>query len=84
MSMRGVVAAINKNRGMVAIETDNGFTIIELLGDDSMEVGNKICWENDTGLGSETYQNISKGIQFEVYVQNHWVPEHQLRQQLLF
>lgn len=82
--LTGIVYAMNPRRGMVAIKTEEyDFTIIELLGDDDIELGDEMRWKNDTGLGGETYLNVSKGRRMEVYVQNHWVPEKQLRQQLL-
>jgi len=69
---------------MVAIETDaHDFTIIELLSDDDIELGDEMVWANDTGLGQETYQNVTKLKHMDVYVQNHWVPKNQVRQQLL-
>jgi hypothetical protein len=83
MSMRGHVFAMNPQRGMVAIETEGGFTIIELLSDDDIAIGDEMAWSDDTGLGSETYRNITKGTRMDVYVQNHWVPKNQLRHQLL-
>jgi hypothetical protein len=83
MKMNGVVHTINRKRGMVAIQTDGyGFTIIELLSDDEIDVGDRMHWENDTGLGDEKYRNVTKGTFMDVYVQNHWVTPAQLRQQL--
>lgn len=80
---KGRVAAANPSRGMVAIETeDGGFTIIELISDWDLEVGDDIAWANDYGLGSEVYRNLTKGVQFEVYVQNHDVNRSNLRAQL--
>lgn len=84
MAMQGIVAAMNLRRGMVAIETNGyGYTIIELLSGEDIQVGDQMAWANDTGMGSETYHNITKGTQMDVFVQNHWVPKRQLKQQLL-
>jgi hypothetical protein len=84
MSRSGIVAAINPRRGMVAIQTqDDDYTIIELLSDFQIEVGNKVCWVNDYALGSETYTNVTNGVSEEVYVQNHSVNSSNLRGQLL-
>jgi len=70
---------------MVAIATeDDGFTIIELLSEGEIEVGDSITWANGHGLGSEVYENLTKGSREEVYVQNHSVNQSSLRQQLLF
>lgn len=84
MRRTGVVAAMNPQRGMVAIATeDDGFTIIELLSHFDLDVGDSIAWANGYGLGSEVYENVSKGVREEVYVQNHAVSRANLRQQLL-
>ncbi len=85
MSRSGVVEAVNPHRGMVGIKTDDGgFTIIELLSDWNIEVGDEVGWANDYGLGSELYDNRTKGTRREVYVQNHDVSASLLRRQLLF
>lgn len=84
MAMNGTVAAINRRRGTVAIATEgHGYTIIELLGDDDIEVGDQMAWANDTGLGGEKYRNLTKRKAMDVCVQNHWVAPQHLRQQLL-
>jgi hypothetical protein len=85
MRRNGIVAAMNPSRGMVAIATeDDGYTIIELLAEFELEVGDEMTWENGHGLGSEIYKNVTKETSEEVYVQNHSVSKANLRQQLLF
>lgn len=75
---------MNAARGMVAIETDDdGFTIIELLSDWDLDIGDAVVWANGYGLGSELYENRTKRTRSEVYVQNHSVNRAILRQQLL-
>ena len=84
MNRYGTVAEINPQRGMVAISTeDDGFTIVELLGEWDIDVGDSIAWENGYGLGTEIYQNLTRRNQGQVYVQNHSVGPAILRQQLL-
>ena len=83
--MKGRVHSMNLRRGMVAIATEGyGFTIIELLGGDELEVGDLMEWSPDTGLGRQRYHNLTKNTVLDVFAQNHWVPLQQLRQQLLF
>jgi len=85
MRRSGTVTEINPARGMVAIATeDDGFTIIELLSDWDIEVGDSVGWADGYGLGSEVYENLTKGTREEVYVQNHGVSQANLRQQLMF
>ena len=85
MPRHGVVAAIKPARGMVAIATeDDGFTIIELLGEWDLEVGDDLRWDGDYGLGAEIYENLSKHSQAEVYVQNHAASQAYLPQQLRY
>lgn len=84
MQRNGVVTAINPNRGMVAIATeDDGFTIIELLSEFELEIGDSISWSNGYGLGHEVYKNLTKNCAEEVFVQNHAVNKASLRAQLL-
>lgn len=85
MRRNGKVVAMNPSRGMVAIETDDdGYTIIELLSDFELEIGDEMTWENGYGLGSQIYENITKSSRERVYVQNHAVTNANLRRQLLF
>lgn len=84
MSKTGIVEDININSGMVGIKTNEGYTIIELIEYGEIEIGDKISWNNETGLGSEIYKNISKNTTSEVYVQNHHVSNNNLRRQLLY
>jgi hypothetical protein len=82
--MKGVVHSINRNRGMVAIKTDDhGFTIIELLADERIDVGDCMEWINDTGCGHQKYTNHTKCAAMEVHVQNHWVNTEHVKEQLL-
>ncbi|HJX36668.1 MAG TPA: hypothetical protein VJ280_06890 [Dehalococcoidales bacterium] len=84
MQRSGTVAAINPNRGMVAIATeDDGFTIIELLSEFELEIGDSVTWSSGYSLGREIYKNLTKGSSEEVYVQNHVVSQANLRKQLL-
>ncbi|WP_234053627.1 MULTISPECIES: hypothetical protein [unclassified Xanthobacter] len=82
---KGTVVAKNPQRGMVALDTpDDGYTIIELLTDWNLEVGDVLTWQNGYGLGAEIYVNVTRGTRAEVYVQNHGVSRNAVRQQLLF
>jgi len=70
---------------MVAIATeDGGFTIIELLSEWSLELGDEIPWADRYGLGHESYRNVTQQTEEEVFVQNHEVSRTNLRAQLLF
>ena len=83
--MKGTIFEINENRGMVGVLTENGdFSIFELLSGDSVEKGDEVRWENDTGLGDEVITNLTQRESYEVYFQNHHVSKAQLRRQLLF
>jgi hypothetical protein len=74
MATRGKVRAINPQNGFVAIETEgNGFSIIELMGDDDIELGDEMWWQNDLAMGAQNYKNLTKGKIMQVFVQNHAV-----------
>ena len=83
--MKGVIKHINAPRGMVAVLTEDGsYSVFELLGGNSIEIGDVVSWKNDTGLGGEQITNHTQNERFEVYFQNHYVHQNQLRQQLLY
>lgn len=83
--MRGTVADINHQRGMVGVRTEMGdHSVFELLGEDEIHVGDKVSWTDDTANGDEMLTNHTTGHRFTVYFQNHWVTASQLRQQLLY
>jgi hypothetical protein len=83
--MKATVKHINANRGMVAALTEEGsYSIFELLGSDSVEIGDVVSWRGDTPLGGEPLRNLTQNSQFEVYFQNHHVHPDNLRQQLLY
>jgi len=81
--MTGTVVAINPVRGMVAVDTEEGYSIMEMLGDDPPEIGDQIRWEGDTPLGGEVVENLTQGIRYHAFFQNHHVIKAQLRDQLL-
>jgi len=82
--MEGRIIEINQQRGMVAVETEDGeFSVFELLGDE-VEVGDVVRWQGDHPLGGETIRNLTQGETIDVFFQNHCIPQGQLRQQLLY
>ena len=58
--------------------------MFEILGGNEVSVGDVVIWTGDTPLGRELLINQTSGERFEVYFQNHHVPQAQLRQQLLY
>ena len=81
--MVGIVKEINIKKDMCAIQTDDGYTIIETFGDD-IDEGDTIKWVSNEPLGHEKIKNITKNEIYEVYFQNHHVNESNLRKQLLY
>ena len=84
MRRSGRVAAMNLQRGMVAIATEDGdYTIIELTTDWELDIGDEVTWPDGYALGFETYQNLTRQTRCEVIVQSHDVSRSFLEQQLL-
>jgi hypothetical protein len=78
----GTITHVNPVRGMVAVKTEAGYSIFELLGDEPPAIGDEVRWKDDTALGGEMLENVTQGIRFEVYFQNHHVHPSHLRAQL--
>ncbi|MDO0944617.1 hypothetical protein [Chromohalobacter israelensis] len=67
--MRGKVIGINHNRGLIAIQVDEGdITVAEMLGGYSVELGDVIRGDLETVAG-ETFYNITKSEEMEVFVE---------------
>lgn len=81
--MKGTIHYINRNRGMVAVYTEHGYSIFELTSSGTVEVGDSVSWHEDTALGSGMVTNHTQGERYEVFFQNHHVNQSLLRQQLL-
>lgn len=83
MSREGTVTIVDRDQSAVVIAVQGqGFTIIELTSDWDIVVGDTIRWENDDALGFETYSNVTRGTDDEVFVQNHGVDESSMRLQM--
>lgn len=83
--MDGIIQAINRRRGIVAVQTTDGnFSVFELLSDDPVGLGDQVHWfQARSSLGSTLLTNLTQKEMFEVNFRNHEVPESQLRRQLL-
>jgi hypothetical protein len=82
MRRNGTIAIIDLDQSAVAIATGSGeYTIVEIDPAWRIEVGDAIEWENGEALGFETYENVSKGASGDVFVQNHYVGESEMRLQ---
>ena len=82
--MKGIVAETNPGRGMVAVKTEDAYSIFEVLGDDVPEVGTEVVWASVNPLGDEEILLGPERRSMSVYFQNHHVHQSQLRSQLLF
>lgn len=82
MSRSGKIAVIDLEQCAAAVRTADGeYTVIEIDPQWSLDIGDTIGWDNDDGLGFETYRNDSKGTEGDVFVQNHYVSEKAMRLQ---
>lgn len=67
--MKGNVRFLNLQNGLVAVETSEGFTVLELLECCAIDLGDEITGPLDSS-GTETLYNISKEEHFEVSIEN--------------
>ena len=82
MRRNGTITIIDPDQCAVAIATGpDEYTIIEIDPEWRIDVGDAIEWENGDGLGFETYENVSKGSNGDVFVQNHYVSGDAMRTQ---
>ena len=82
MSRQGTIAVIDREQAAIAIRTGDGeYTIVEVPDEWALDVGDVIAWDEDEGLGFDTYRNLGKGTEGDVFVQNHYVDEQAMRRQ---
>jgi hypothetical protein len=79
--MNGRVYAINREQALIAIETElHGFTIVELIGDADVEMGDEFSWDFELDTGTQTLSNVSANRTIEVTVRSHMVSRGAVRQ----
>lgn len=64
--MKGVIRAINSRNGRVAIETDFGYTVVDVVSLDGVELGAEVVGDLDDH-GAECF--ALNGCRLNVYVQ---------------
>ncbi len=69
--MKGVIAKIELNKGLVTVSTEDGFSIFEILTNDNFDVGDEVHWKEENPFGDCRIYNISQDEYCEVYFQNH-------------
>ena len=80
---KGTVHVTNPAGGMIALATGRQeFTIIK-ADTSRFSVGDRVEWDNDSGLGSQTYRNMTTGSASSVIVQNHCVQPRHVQKALL-
>ncbi|MCW2246220.1 hypothetical protein M2352_001811 [Azospirillum fermentarium] len=72
MQSTGAVIFISRNQGMVVVQHDDGFAVVELLGDEGeLEVGDRVSGDWDA-LGGETIRASRLQRNMDVYMQGSW------------
>ena len=67
--MKGIVRFLNLQNGLIAVETNEGFTVFEILQRCALEIGNGVTGPLDS-LGEETLYNVTKRESFDVWIEN--------------
>jgi len=81
--MNGRVYAMNREKSLVAVETEwHGVIIIELLDQASVEMGDPFSWDSDLDDGPQRYKNLGTGLTVSVLVRAHMVSKSEVRKHL--
>lgn len=69
---------------MVAIETEvHGFTVVELLNEADVQLGDEISWDTDLESGAQTYSNGNTKRSMSVFVHGHLISKSAVRHRLM-
>jgi hypothetical protein len=67
--MKGIVRFLNLQNGLVAAETNEGFTVFEIRECCAIDIGDEISGPLDAS-GEETLRNLTKKESFDVSIEN--------------
>jgi hypothetical protein len=67
----GRVHAVDLAAGVATIAAGDGFTIVDLMADRRLEVGDVVALDEPNGLGVAVYRNRTRGARFKVFVRAH-------------
>jgi len=68
--MKGTIELIGPRQGMIGVRTENdNFSVLELIGGYSPEMGDVISGELEN-RGGEEVQNITQGEAWDVFIQD--------------
>lgn len=80
--MQGTVALINADDGVVAVQTEHGeYTILGIMEEEALAVGDVISGDLEK-LDYQVVDNITRGTQISVYVEDTELPLEEARQKL--
>lgn len=81
--MKGVISDINLQKGIVAVLTESeGYSIFEIISDDNLEIGDELNWSENLPMGTCAINNITKNEIINVYFQNHWYSNENIKKQM--
>lgn len=78
--MKGYIRLLNLQNGLVAVETDEGFVIFEILERCALDISDEITGVLDIP-GIQTLHNVTKKELFDVSIENihcSWAEANQL------
>ena len=67
--MKGVIRFLNLQNGLVAVETNKGFTVFEIRQRCALDIGDEVTGPLDS-LEGETLHNTTRGESFDVSIEN--------------
>lgn len=76
--MEGTVILVNRQKSFIGIDVDGQISIIELLGDYSIEI-NDILSGEFRSLGADEIYNITQKEEMDVYIQDIHSSKHKIK-----
>jgi hypothetical protein len=69
---RGQVVFVSRNGGMVVVGHDDGFTVVELIGDEGELQRGDVVFGDWHALGGEPIKKSGENHAFDAYFQGLW------------
>jgi hypothetical protein len=67
--MKGIVRFLNLQNGLVAVETNEGFTVFEIRQRCALDIGDEISGLLDS-VGEKSLDNVTRKESFSVSIEN--------------
>jgi hypothetical protein len=69
--MLGTIVKINSAKGLLALKTSEGYSVLEIISDGKIDIGDLLSFADDLPIGESNLINKTKKLEHQVRFQAH-------------